>query len=96
VIFAPMTACIECTLQLYPPQVNFPMCTIASMPRLPEHYIKYVRILQWHKDQPFGDGVPLNRDDPEHIQWIFQNSIERASQYNIRGVTYRLTQGVVK
>lgn len=82
VIIPGMTACIECTLELYPPQVvkkmqcliigpllenimlnlsvicshqvNFPMCTIASMPRLPEHCIEYVRILQWPKEQPFG------------------------------------------
>uniref|UniRef100_A0A2K6TR99 NEDD8-activating enzyme E1 catalytic subunit n=1 Tax=Saimiri boliviensis boliviensis TaxID=39432 RepID=A0A2K6TR99_SAIBB len=96
VILPGMTACIECTLELYPAQVNFPMCTIASMPRLPEHYIEYARMLQWPKEQPFGEGVPLDGDDPEHIQWIFPKSLERASQYNIRGVTYRLTQGVVK
>ncbi|EHB01117.1 NEDD8-activating enzyme E1 catalytic subunit [Heterocephalus glaber] len=55
VILPGMTACIECTLELYPPQVNFPMCTIASMPRLPEHCIEYVRMLQWPKEQPFGE-----------------------------------------
>ncbi|XP_069499903.1 NEDD8-activating enzyme E1 catalytic subunit isoform X1 [Ambystoma mexicanum] len=96
VILPGMTACVECTLELYPPQINFPMCTIASMPRLPEHCIEYVRILQWPKEQPFGEAVALDGDDPEHIQWIFQRSLERASQFNIRGVTYRLTQGVVK
>ncbi|XP_015280291.1 PREDICTED: NEDD8-activating enzyme E1 catalytic subunit isoform X1 [Gekko japonicus] len=95
VIIPGMTACIECTLELYPPQVNFPMCTIASMPRLPEHCIEYVRILQWPKEQPFG-GVPLDGDDPEHIQWIYERSLERAAQFNIKGLTYRLTQGVVK
>ena len=63
-----MTACIECTLELYLPQVNFPMCTIASMPRLPEHFIEYVKILQWPKEQHFGEGVPLDGDDPDHIQ----------------------------
>ncbi|XP_063797136.1 NEDD8-activating enzyme E1 catalytic subunit isoform X1 [Pseudophryne corroboree] len=96
VILPGMSACVECTLELYPPQINFPMCTIASMPRLPEHCIEYVRILQWPKDQPFGEDVQVDGDDPEHIQWIFKNSLERASQFNIRGVTYRLTQGVVK
>ncbi|KAM4654263.1 NEDD8-activating enzyme E1 catalytic subunit isoform 4-T4 [Amazona ochrocephala] len=96
VIIPGMTACVECTLELYPPQVNFPMCTIASMPRLPEHCIEYVRMLQWPKEQPFGEGVALDGDDPEHIQWIYQKSLERASQFNIKGVTYRLTQGVVK
>ncbi|KAG8435884.1 hypothetical protein GDO86_007107 [Hymenochirus boettgeri] len=93
VILPGMTACVECTLELYPPQINFPMCTIASMPRLPEHCIEFVRILQWPKEQPFGEGVQLDGDDPEHIQWIFKNSLDRASQFNIRGVTYRLTQG---
>uniref|UniRef100_A0A6Q2WTJ2 NEDD8-activating enzyme E1 catalytic subunit n=2 Tax=Esox lucius TaxID=8010 RepID=A0A6Q2WTJ2_ESOLU len=96
VILPGMTACIDCTLELYPPQINFPMCTIASMPRLPEHCIEYVRMLQWPKDTPFGDGVCLDGDNPEHIQWVFQRAQERAANYNITGVTYRLTQGVVK
>ncbi|CAG5983646.1 unnamed protein product [Menidia menidia] len=96
VIFPGMSACIDCTLELYPPQINFPMCTIASMPRLPEHCIEYVRILQWPKEAPFGDGVALDGDDPEHIQWAYQRSLERAAEFNITGVTYRLTQGVVK
>uniref|UniRef100_A0A3B3DCN7 NEDD8-activating enzyme E1 catalytic subunit n=1 Tax=Oryzias melastigma TaxID=30732 RepID=A0A3B3DCN7_ORYME len=92
VILPGMTACIDCTLELYPPQINFPMCTIASMPRLPEHCIEYVRILQWPKELPFGDGVALDGDDPEHIQWVFQRSLERAAEFSITGVTYRLTQ----
>ncbi|CAH1784961.1 unnamed protein product [Owenia fusiformis] len=96
VIIPGMTACIECTLDLYPPQVNFPMCTIASTPRLPEHCIEYVRVLLWPQDKPFGDGVAIDGDDPHHLQWIFEKSIERANQYQITGVTYRLTQGVVK
>uniref|UniRef100_A0A8C9TV71 NEDD8-activating enzyme E1 catalytic subunit n=1 Tax=Scleropages formosus TaxID=113540 RepID=A0A8C9TV71_SCLFO len=96
VILPGMTACIDCTLELYPPQINFPMCTIASMPRLPEHCIEYVRVLQWPKEKPFGEDVPLDGDNPEHIKWVFQKSQERASEFNITGVTYRLTQGVVK
>ncbi|KPP77942.1 NEDD8-activating enzyme E1 catalytic subunit-like, partial [Scleropages formosus] len=96
VVLPGMTACIDCTLELYPPQINFPMCTIATMPRLPEHCIEYVHILQWPKEKPFGDGVALDGDDPQHIQWVFQRSQERAAQFNITGVTYRLTQGVVK
>uniref|UniRef100_A0A667YGW6 NEDD8-activating enzyme E1 catalytic subunit n=1 Tax=Myripristis murdjan TaxID=586833 RepID=A0A667YGW6_9TELE len=96
VILPGMTACIDCTLELYPPQINFPMCTIASMPRLPEHCIEYVRILLWPKEKPFGDGVGLDGDDPDHIQWVYQKSLERAAEFSITGVTYRLTQGVVK
>uniref|UniRef100_A0A3P9MC28 NEDD8-activating enzyme E1 catalytic subunit n=1 Tax=Oryzias latipes TaxID=8090 RepID=A0A3P9MC28_ORYLA len=90
VILPGMTACIDCTLELYPPQINFPMCTIASMPRLPEHCIEYVRILQWPKETPFGGS--LDGDNPEHIQWVFERSQERAAEFSIPGVTYRLTQ----
>ena len=35
-------------------QVNYPLCTIASKPRLPEHCVEYVKILQWPKEKPFG------------------------------------------
>ncbi|KAJ7411136.1 NEDD8-activating enzyme E1 catalytic subunit isoform X7 [Willisornis vidua] len=72
---------------------RIPNCAVVP---LPEHCIEYVRILQWPKEQPFGEGIALDGDDPEHIQWIYQKSLERASQFNIKGVTYRLTQGVVK
>lgn len=33
VILPGMSACIECTLDLYPPQKTFPLCTIANTPR---------------------------------------------------------------
>ncbi|XP_075955561.1 NEDD8-activating enzyme E1 catalytic subunit-like isoform X2 [Anarhichas minor] len=95
VILPGMTACIDCTLELYPPQINFPMCTIASMPRLPEHCVEYARIFQWPKEKPFGE-TGLDGDNPEHIQWVFDRAQERAAEFNITGVTYRLTQGVVK
>lgn len=96
VILPGLTACIECTLDLYPPQINYPLCTIAHTPRLPEHCIEYVRILLWPKEQQFGDGVQIDADDPHHLQWIYEKGLERAKEFNISGVTYRLTQGVIK
>jgi len=90
------TACIECTLDLYPPQINYPLCTIAHTPRLPEHCIEYVKILLWPKEKPFGDEVGIDGDDPNHCQWIYEKSLERAREFSIEGVTYRLTQGVIK
>lgn len=38
----------------------------------------------------------LDTDDPEHITWLYQRASNRAQEFNIPGVTYSLTQGVVK
>lgn len=105
VILPGMSACIECTLDLFPPQVlnyataillthfvsssrclclcdyfclrtirflfhtqiSFPLCTIAHTPRLPEHCIEYARLLQWPKENPFGEEVAIDGDDPNHV-----------------------------
>lgn len=96
VILPGLTACIECNLDLYPPPINYPLCTIANTPRLPEHTIEYVKLLLWGKEEPFGKGVQLDADDPNHIQWIHAQSIKRAKQHNIEPPDYRFTQGVVK
>ncbi|KAG8181183.1 hypothetical protein JTE90_010955 [Oedothorax gibbosus] len=88
-----MTACIDCTLDLYPPQVTFPLCTIAQTPRLPEHCIEYVKVLLWPKERM---DEAIDGDDPDHVRWIYERSLERAAEYKIPGVTYRLTQGVIK
>lgn len=96
VILPGLTACIDCTLDLFPPQVNFPLCTIAHTPRLPEHCVEYIRILLWPKETPFGEDTAIDGDDPSHITWIYEKSMERAAHYGIQGVTYRLTQGVIK
>ncbi|XP_044761234.1 NEDD8-activating enzyme E1 catalytic subunit [Coccinella septempunctata] len=94
VIFPGISACVECTLDLYPPQVTYPLCTIANTPRLPEHCIEYVKVVLWPKESPFN--ATLDGDDPQHVGWIYEKSLERAQQFNIPGVTYRLVQGVVK
>ncbi|TPP62550.1 UBA3 [Fasciola gigantica] len=96
VVLYGLTGCVECSLDLYPPQVNFPLCTIAHTPRLPEHCVEYVRILLWPKEQPFGANVTIDGDCPEHIQWIYEQSLKRAHEYGITGITLRLVQGVVK
>lgn len=96
VILPGMTACIECNLDLYPPPVNYPLCTIANTPRLPEHCIEYVTLLLWPREEPFGPNVKLDKDDPNHIQWIHSKAIERAKEFNINPPSLRFTQGVVK
>ncbi|CAB3379520.1 Hypothetical predicted protein [Cloeon dipterum] len=94
VILTGTSACIECTLGLYPPQVTYPLCTIANTPRLPEHCIEYVKIIQWPKENPYQ--CEIDGDDPAHLCWIHEKSVERASHFGITGVDYKLVQGVVK
>ena len=38
----------------------------------------------------------MDTDDPEHIDWLFSYASRRAQEFNIEGVTWSLTQGVVK
>ena len=44
---------------------------------------------------PFIDKK-LDTDDPEHIGWLYEAASARAKEFNIEGVTWSLTQGVVK
>ena len=38
----------------------------------------------------------LDTDDVEHIEWLYQKAVARAAEFDIEGVTWALTQGVVK
>lgn len=38
----------------------------------------------------------MDTDDPEHISWLYKVAATRAAEFKIEGVTWSLTQGVVK
>ncbi|KAK3310692.1 uncharacterized protein B0T15DRAFT_519120 [Chaetomium strumarium] len=93
VVCPTLTSCIECQLDMHAPRAAVPLCTLASIPRQPEHCIEWAHVIAWDQEKPFPK---LDRDDPEHITWLYQKALERAREFNIPGVTYSLTQGVVK
>ncbi|EER18436.1 NEDD8-activating enzyme E1 catalytic subunit, putative [Perkinsus marinus ATCC 50983] len=89
------TACFDCTLESFgPPDTgNYPMCTLAETPRLPEHCIEYALLVLWEKAFP---GVKVNTDNANDMRWIYEQAVARAETFGIHGVDYRLTLGVVK
>jgi NEDD8-activating enzyme E1 len=93
VILPTITSCFECTIELFPPQKTYPLCTLAETPRLPEHCITYVTQIVWAQEYP---AKKMDSDDPEHMQWVFEAALARAETYGIQGVTYFKTIGVVK
>ncbi|KAI8323150.1 hypothetical protein GQ54DRAFT_121669 [Martensiomyces pterosporus] len=93
VILPTMGACWECGLDLHGAKTTYPICTIANTPRLPEHCIEWASVLEWPRRFP---DTKLDGDDADHISWLVEQASERAAQFNITGITYSLTQGVVK
>jgi len=93
VILPTISSCYECSLDMLNKPTAFPICTIANTPRLPEHCIEWASVLEWPRVH--GDKK-LDTDDPEHIGWLFSVASARAKEFKIEGVTWSLTQGVVK
>ena len=93
IIFPTMTSCIECQLDMHAPRAAVPLCTLATIPRQPQHCIEWAHIIAWEEERK---DITLDTDDPEHITWLFNKASARAKEFNIEGVTYSMTQGVVK
>ena len=111
VILPTVSSCYECSLDMLNKPTAFPICTIANTPRLPEHCIEWASVLEWPKVHggkrwlafsaremilSIATDKKLDTDDPEHIGWLYAIALARAKEFKIEGVTWSLTQGVVK
>ncbi|KAL5048755.1 hypothetical protein BDW71DRAFT_177418 [Aspergillus fruticulosus] len=93
VILPSLTSCIECQLDMHAPRPAVPLCTIATIPRQPQHCIEWAHQIAW-QDKRKDDA--FDSDDIEHIGWVYNAALKRAKEFNIPGVTFQMTQGVVK
>ena len=93
VILPTLSSCIECQLSMHAPRAAVPLCTLATIPRQPQHCIEWAHIIAWPEQRK---DDTLDTDDPEHITWLYTKALTRAQEFNISGVTYSMTQGVVK
>ena len=78
---------------MHAPRAAVPLCTIAAIPRQPQHCIEWAHQIAWNEQRK---GENFDGDDMEHISWIYHTASERAKQFNIPGVTFSMAQGVVK
>jgi len=78
---------------MHAPRAQVPLCTIATIPRQPQHCIEWAHQIAWSAER-IDDT--LDNDDPAHITWLYEKALRRANDFSISGVTYAMTQGVVK
>ncbi|MCF0122389.1 MAG: ThiF family adenylyltransferase, partial [Lachnospiraceae bacterium] len=86
-------SCFRCVTDLMNTnRKTYALCTIANNPRIPEHCIEYAFVSEWSKHHK----NPVDKDSIEDVNWIYQTALARAKEFNIEGVTYNLTLGVIK
>lgn len=93
VIYPYTTSCFRCvTDSMVSNRKTYALCTIANNPRIPEHCIEYAYVSEWSKHHK----NPVDKDSIEDVNWIYETALARAKEFNIEGVTYNLTLGVIK
>ena len=54
-----MTACIECQLDMHAPRPAVPLCTLATIPRQPQHCIEWAHIIAWEQERKGNRHSPI-------------------------------------
>lgn len=109
VIIPYITACFECSLEMF--QQNdklnsYPLCTIADKPRKPEHCVMFVflsvkdsldkgKAIRNEFIELFGEDA-VDCDNFDQVNFIYDKAKKRGDIFGIEGVSYALTLGVIK
>ncbi|XP_027116225.1 NEDD8-activating enzyme E1 catalytic subunit isoform X2 [Coffea arabica] len=73
--------------------INAVACGFLETPRTAAHCIEYAHLIKWDE---VHSGKSFDPDNLDHMQWVYTEAAKRAELFGIQGVTYSLTQGVVK
>ena len=71
VIIPGTTPCFECNIWLFPPQVKFPLCTLAETPRTAAHCIEYAHLIKWDEVLFFSAHYLSSNPHPTLLTVIF-------------------------
>lgn len=112
IFFPHKGSCFECQLVSDAGGPDVHMCTPAVNPRVPEHCAMYALLFQWEQlcefksatdyklwtrdDKENPTPVKLDKDNAHHMTWLYNRANEWAVKHEIQGLTYSLTQQVVK
>jgi ubiquitin-activating enzyme E1 C len=86
-------ACYDCLDFGDAAPTSYQICTIANVPRLPEHCIAYAFQIEWPDNFPDRN---YDTDCAEDMIWINKRAEDRARMFGIEGVNFMKTMGVVK
>jgi ubiquitin-activating enzyme E1 C len=51
IVLPTLTSCIECQLDMHAPRAVVPLCTLATIPRQPQHCIEWAHIIAWEEER---------------------------------------------
>jgi ubiquitin-activating enzyme E1 C len=94
VVLPKVTSCFECAMHTFPPPNSVAICTIASVPRKPEHCVLWALMIEWPK--VMGEARAPDMDSPADVRWLTETAEARARSFGIEGVSYSFTLGVAK
>ena len=66
VILPTVSSCIECQLAMHAPRAAVPLCTLATIPRQPQHCIEWAHIIAWGEQRK---GMLQASEHSRAISW---------------------------